>query len=26
VKVNVEVPRSLTGQQKELLRRFGEQR
>jgi len=26
VKVNVEVPRSLTGQQKELLKRFGEQR
>jgi len=25
VKVNVEVPRSLTGQQKELLKRFGEQ-
>ena len=26
VKVNVEVPRSLTGQQKELLKKFGEQR
>jgi molecular chaperone DnaJ len=26
VKVDVEVPRSLTGQQKELLKKFGEQR
>ena len=26
IKVNVEIPRSLTGQQKELLKKFGDQR